>query len=169
MENIRITESQAWFIRLACDFRNEILPLSNNALSDEIFAEDYGLSKQEISAEIDSLRAMLSKDTLSMTNNEPEEIAPIHLINSFDEIKLPNVKYAHNSNPTEWICIESRKDNRFTLHGMISGPHATYATGSNANLVKEWKTFKGVIKSLHLFAKQGAWGLSHWNQNQFKQ
>jgi len=53
------TQLQLWFIKLAIIHKEEILPLSKNALDDDIFEEDYGVSKLEILKEIENLSVKL--------------------------------------------------------------------------------------------------------------
>jgi hypothetical protein len=52
---IELTQLQIWFIKLAITHKEEILPLSKNALADDIFEEDYGVSKQKMIEEIQNL------------------------------------------------------------------------------------------------------------------
>lgn len=70
------------------------------------------------------------------------------LIESLDEVKEWDVRYAHVSSPSKWIMIELEPEGTFSVYGYISGDHPTYIT-RNINYVKEWKTFKGVINYLN--------------------
>lgn len=58
-----LTELQLFFIKLAIYHKEEILPLSKNALSDDVFEKDYGFSKKEILKEIQNL-----SDKLGLSN-----------------------------------------------------------------------------------------------------
>lgn len=59
MMKLELTPLQRWFIRLAITHKEEILPLSNNSLDDDIFKEDYGVSKTEVLKELDNLISKL--------------------------------------------------------------------------------------------------------------
>ena len=54
-----LTQLQLWFIKLAITHKEEILPLSKNALDDDVFEEDYGVSKQKMLKEIENLSVKL--------------------------------------------------------------------------------------------------------------
>jgi hypothetical protein len=87
----------------------------------------------------------------------------IKIVNSIEEIKEPNVKYAHISKPTKWIRIDEDGEKEFCVYGLVSGDNPTSITGSNWNMVKVWRTFNGTIRALNNYSKNGAWGMSHWN------
>ncbi len=86
----------------------------------------------------------------------------IVVITSIDEIKEADVRYAHTSKPNKYISIDKEPDGTFTVYGYISGDHPTAVTVSG-NMCKEWITFEGAKRSLKQFAKNGQWGMSHWN------
>lgn len=56
---IELTDMQVRFLKMACEAKDAILPLHPSALSDEIFAADYGFTKQEIETEIENLKRKL--------------------------------------------------------------------------------------------------------------
>lgn len=59
MKTVTLTEEEIWFIKCAINLKNEILPLSQHALSSKIFKEDYGVSKREINSMISGLSKKL--------------------------------------------------------------------------------------------------------------
>lgn len=56
MKTIKLTERQAWFIRCAIEAKEAVLPLLSNQLSPQQFREDYGISQEEIKAELEDLK-----------------------------------------------------------------------------------------------------------------
>lgn len=58
---ITLTPNQIWFIKLAISHKEYVLPLSKESLSDDIFEEDYGVSKEEMIKEIEDLNIKMDK------------------------------------------------------------------------------------------------------------
>jgi len=86
----------------------------------------------------------------------------IKIVNSIEEITEVNVQYAHISKPSKWISIDDDNDGTFSVYGMVSGDMPTSITGSNCNMVKSWKTLKGVKNYLVKCSENGSWGMNHW-------
>lgn len=59
MKTLTLTAEEIWFINCAISMKNEILPLSEHALDNKIFKEDYGVSKREINSMISGLSKKL--------------------------------------------------------------------------------------------------------------
>lgn len=87
----------------------------------------------------------------------------IKIVNSIEDIKEPNVKYAHISKPTKWIRIDEDGEKEFCVYGLVSGDMPTSITGSGWNSVKVWRTFNGVVRSLIKYSETSLWGMHHWN------
>lgn len=56
---VTLTAEEIWFIKCAINMKNEILPLSKDALDNKIFKEDYGVSKREVNSMIAGLSKKL--------------------------------------------------------------------------------------------------------------
>lgn len=59
MKTVTLTAEEIWFIKCAINMKNEILPLSEDALDNKIFKEDYGVSKREVNSMIAGLSKKL--------------------------------------------------------------------------------------------------------------
>lgn len=57
---VELSEIEAWFINLAITHKEEILPLSEKALDDKNFEEDYGVTKAEVIESLENLRKKLN-------------------------------------------------------------------------------------------------------------
>lgn len=88
----------------------------------------------------------------------------IIIVNSIDEITKCNVKYAHASRPNRWIQVDKDSETEYCVYGMVTGEFPQSVTTSNWQRVKVWKTFKGVIRALKLYSKDGSWGMRHWGK-----
>lgn len=82
----------------------------------------------------------------------------IKLISSLDEITEYNVRYAHVNYPSKWIEIELEPEGTFSVYGFVCGDQPTSIT--NGQYVKEWKTFKGVLRYLKHCSVDGGWGMN---------
>ncbi len=59
MKTIEVTDLQLWFIKCAIDLQNAVLPLEEDACSDEEFEQAWGYSKADVVSAIEDLRENL--------------------------------------------------------------------------------------------------------------
>ena len=53
---LELTERQLWFISCAIEASTKILPIDSRQLSPELFQDDYGISQDDMRAEIAILK-----------------------------------------------------------------------------------------------------------------
>lgn len=98
----------------------------------------------------------------TFAENKLINMEKIVLINDVNEITEYNVKYAHTNYPKKWILIELEPEGTFSVSGFVSGDLPTFIT--NGEYVKEWKTFKGVVRFLKRCTEDGRWGMNKFKK-----
>lgn len=57
---IQLTEMQIWFIKIAIDLQDAVLPLAEETMTDEEFVKDYGVTKEQVRKSLESLLEKVS-------------------------------------------------------------------------------------------------------------
>lgn len=58
---LELTPLQVWFLELAIEFRELLLPLNKETLDAKEFRKDYGVSKRAVNTEIDNLQLKIDE------------------------------------------------------------------------------------------------------------
>lgn len=96
---------------------------------------------------------------MSIYKNIKEEYKIIIDIDEITEQDIILRKKYITRNSNRWF--EIIKDNSgYYIRGLICGDNPTYVASQIWN-VRHWKTYKGVIKAIKLFAEKGHWGFGN--------
>lgn len=59
--SVTLTSTQIWFLKCCVEAKDAVLPLHPATLDADIFAEDYGLTKDEVNEAIAELKTQLDR------------------------------------------------------------------------------------------------------------